>query len=183
MNQPSGVSRRIRQCISHLGASEFEGALVNLFPAVDKTAKRRRPKANVGQRIRAFLEEEEALISYIATSNVLRGIRINGVSVTDALYKFGRNPIAHEGELDPRLHFNDQGSLEIGSENWNLPSGYIVGMTLAVIIAPENAAEHVDDSLEFRLFGELFMVNALWGQKSVVHERLNRRFGVPDAFS
>jgi hypothetical protein len=182
MNQASGVSRRIQQCIGHLGEPDLEGALVNLYPAIDKTAKRRRPKGKVGERIRAFLEEEEALISYVATNNILQGIRVNGVSITDALYEFGRNPIAHEGELDPRLHFNDHGRLQIGAELWNLPSGYIVGMALAVIVAPENAAERVDDDLQFLLFGEPFRVNALWGQKAMIHERLRKRFGRADAF-
>ena len=103
MTTSSGVSRRIQQCIEHIQKQDWEGALVNLFPALDKTSKRRRPKAGVGERIRAFLEEEESLISAVATGNVFRGIHVDGVSITDALYKFGRTSIAHEGELDPRL--------------------------------------------------------------------------------
>ena len=129
------------------------------------TAKRRRPKKGVGARIRAFLEEEEALISAVATGNVLQNILVNGVSITDVLYKFGRNPILHEGELDPRLHFNDSGGLQIGAKSWNLPSGYIVGMSLAVLVAPENARERVDEGLVFTFFGDPFNVNELWGRR------------------
>ena len=100
----------MQQCIEHIQEGDWEGALVNLFPALDNTAKKRRPKAGVGERIRAFLEEEEALVSAITTGSVLKGIHTDGVSITDALYKFGRTSIAHEGELDPRLQFNEGGS-------------------------------------------------------------------------
>ena len=154
MTNPSGISRRIQQCIERIQRQDWEGALVNLFPALDKTAKKRHPKAGVGERIRAFLEEEEALISAVATGNVLKGIHSGGISITDALYKFGRTSIAHEGELDPRLQFNEGGSLVIGQEKWNLPTGYIVGMSLAVVVAPENSTESVDTKLGFNLFGE-----------------------------
>ena len=40
-------------------------------------------------------------------------IYINGVSIPDALYKFGRTAISHEGELDPRLEFNNSGAFAI----------------------------------------------------------------------
>jgi hypothetical protein len=75
MSTSSGVSRRIQQCVQHIQQQDWEGALVNLFPALDKTAKRPRPKAGVGERIKAFLEEEESLISAVATGNVFKGIQ------------------------------------------------------------------------------------------------------------
>ncbi len=182
MTQPSGVSRRIQQCVEHIHARDWEGALVNLFPALDKTAKKRRPKERVGERIRAFLEEEEALISVVATGNVLTRISVNGVLITDALYKFGRTAIAHEGELDPRLQFNCSGSVEIGAERWNLPSSYILGMSIAVIVAPENHAEAINDQLTFTLFGLQLRANDLWGQKTMVKKIICDKFGNPHLF-
>jgi hypothetical protein len=179
---PSGVSRRIQQCVEHIQKQDWEGALVNLFPALDKTAKKRRPKAGVGERIRAFLEEEEILISAVATGNVFKGIRSDGVSITDALYKFGRTSIAHEGELDPRLQFNERGSLVIGQDKWNLPTGYIIGMSFAVVVAPENSKESVDAKLGFNLFGEQHPLNSLWGQRQKVRAVIAAKFRDPQLF-
>jgi hypothetical protein len=182
MTQPSGISRRLQQCVERLQPRDYEGALVNLFPAIDKTAKKRRPKDGVGPRIRAFLEDEEALITAVATGNILTRIYDNDMSITDALYKFGRTPIAHEGELDPRLKFNDAGSIEIGTGRWNLPSGYIVGMTVAVVVAPENEVERVSDDLGITLFGQQFRVNELWGQREMVRGLICERFRNPRLF-
>lgn len=87
--------------------------MVNFFPALDKTAKRRRPKDGVGERIRRFIFDQEAIITAIATGHVFQNIFVNGMSFPEAIYKFGRTPIAHEGELDPRLTFNDAGDLQM----------------------------------------------------------------------
>lgn len=163
-------------------AEDWEGALVNLFPAIDQTAKRRRPKDRVGSRIKAFLEDEEALISAVATGNIFTRIFVDGVSITDALYKFGRTSIAHEGELDPRLQVNRTGSIEIGSDRWNLPSSYILGMSTAVMAAPENQNEHMNDQATFTLFGRQIPINDLWGQKAMVHGIICEKFGNPGLF-
>lgn len=89
MSNPTGISRRIEQCIERLQYRDYEGALVNLFPAIDKTAKKRRHKDGVGKRIKAFLKDEEVLITAIGTGNVFRNFSYDGVSFHDALYKFG----------------------------------------------------------------------------------------------
>jgi hypothetical protein len=182
MNEPSGISRRLQQCVERLQTRDFEGALVNLFPAIDKTAKKRRPKEGVGARIRAFLKDEEVLISAIGTGNVFAQISINGVTIPDALYKFGRTPIAHEGELDPRLHFNDSGSVEIGVDRWNLPSGYVTGMSMAVVVAPENLGERISDNLGITIFGHELRVNDLWGQRDKVQQIVCEKFRNPHLF-
>lgn len=74
MTAPSGVSRRIQQCVEHIQERDWEGALVNLFPALDKTAKKRWPTARVGERLRVFLEEEQTMISAVAKGNVFKGL-------------------------------------------------------------------------------------------------------------
>lgn len=183
MTHPTGVSRRLQQCIERLQVNDYEGALVNLFPAIDKTAKKRRPTAGVGSRIRSFLKDEEVLITAVGTGNVFKGCSFNGVSFEDALYKFGRTPISHEGELDSRLKFNDQGGLQIGQECWNLPSSYIVGMALAVITAPENVDESTAEGLGINIFDKQFLLNEIWGKPDAVRSHICDVFRYPDLFA
>jgi len=183
MKNSTGVSRRLQQCIERLQVNDYEGALVNLFPAIDKTAKKRRPRAGVGHRIRSFLKDEEVLISAVGTGNVFKGCSFGGVTFEDALYKFGRTPISHEGELDPRLKFNDNGGLQIGQNNWNLPSSYIVGMALAVITARENAGEKTAEGLGITIFGKRFGLNELWGEAGAIRSHICGIFHDPDLFT
>ena len=182
MKRQTGVSRRLLQCIKHLQENDFEGALVNLFPALDQTAKRRRPKDGVGKRIKAFLEEEEKLISIVGTGNCFSNIVCDGISITDALYKFGRTSIAHEGELDPRLEFNSNGSVLIGTEKWNLPSGYIIGMCIAVITAQENIKEYIDEPLEITIFERSFSIADLWGNSVEIKTHICQQFKNTELF-
>jgi hypothetical protein len=183
MKNSSGVSRRIQQCVERLRVNDCEGALVHLFPAIDKTAKKRRPKEGVGKRIKAFLQDEEVLITAIATGTVFKNCSVDGLGFHDALYNFGRTPIAHEGELDPRLTFNNNGRLEIGKDHWNLPISYIIGMAIAVIIAPENVTERTAEGLSIVVFGKQFALNDIWGRPESVHEHICQTFGNPKMFS
>lgn len=183
MVNSSGVSRRLQQSAIHMQDEDHEGALINnLFPALDKTAKKRRPKFGVSRRIRAFLEDEEKLISAISTGNIFADIRVNDVSIPEALYKFGRTPIAHEGELDPRLKFNLSNSIRIGVEKWNLPSSYILGMFVAVVIAPENSDEKMAEELHLTVLGRTYQVNELWGKKELFQNLVCEQFNNPTIF-
>lgn len=182
MANPTGVSRRLQQCIERLQAGDHEGALVNLFPAIDKTAKKRRPKAGVGARIRQFLKDEEVLITAVGTGNVFKGCNFDGMTFEDALYKFGRTSIAHEGELDPRLRFNQDNGLQIGKDNWNLPISYIVGMALAVITAPESKGEQTAEGLSVNVFNRQFALNELWGEPQLVRAHICEAFRDPYLF-
>lgn len=182
MPNPSSISRRIKSSLDHLARREYEAALLDFFPALDKTAQRRRPKDKPGQRIKGFLADEEGLICAISTGNIIiRSISVDGVSFPDAIYKFGRNALAHEGELDPRLTFNDSGALTIG-QTWNLPSSYIGGLSLAVIVAPENAGEFLDTPMTATVLEHQFNVNDLWGARDRIKQLIVEKFRDPHLF-
>ena len=182
MTQPTSVSRRIAACLDAAGRKDYEAALVHFFPALDKTAKRRRPKDGVGDRIRKFLSDQEALISAIATGNVIKNISVDGISFPDAIYKFGRTSIAHEGELDKRLQITDSNLLSIG-QVWSLPASYIHALCIAVMVAPENSGERLLGSGAVTLFGQEWQLNELWGCESKLKAAIAAAFGRPDLFA
>jgi len=155
--------------------------MIDFFPALDKTAKRRRPKAGVGERIRSFIADQEGIISVVATSNFIRNISVDGIDFPTAIYKFGRTPIAHEGELDPRLTFNNAGTLQMG-HIWNLPSSYIPALCIGVMISPENSNESTAAPLSITFLGRAFQVNELWGAQSQIEQIICDAFGDPDLF-
>src|SRR4030043_1526600 len=179
--KPSSVSRRIESCIKYANSKDYESALIHFFPALDKTAKRRRPKDGVRSRIKLFISDQETIISAVATGNIFRNINVDGISFPEAIYRFGRTSIAHEGELAPRLTINDTGALTIG-QVWNLPSSYIIGLIVGVMVAPENAQEHIDTPLGITLFEKQFEINELWGAEETIKQLICDAFRNPDLF-
>lgn len=177
----SSISRRIEKSIEALGKKDYEDAFVQLFPAIDKTAKKRRPKDGVGARIKSFISDEEAIITAVATNNIITNINVDGVDFPTALYKFGRTSIIHEGELDERLQINESGQLQIGHV-WNLPASYITGLIVAVIISPENSGEHISESIGIQLFGEQHKANELWGNLHIIQAKICEVFKNDDLF-
>jgi len=177
----SSISRRIESSIQALDRKAYEDAFIHLFPAIDKTAKKRRDKDGVAQRIKAFISDEEGIITVVATNNFIRNITVNGIDFPTALYKFGRTSIAHEGELDERLQINESGNIQIGHV-WNLPSSYITGLIVAVIVSPENSNEHIDQNIVITLFGETFKANDIWGKREIIQNKICQVFKNNDLF-
>ena len=181
MAQPSSISRRIGASLLAANRKDFETALIHFFPALDKTAKRRYPRDGVGKRIKGFLSDQEIVISAIATGNIYKDIKVDGISFPEAIYKFGRTSIAHEGELDKRIEINESGCLAIGKV-WSLPASYIDAMCFAVMLAPENAAERLPGSGSIVLFGREWQINELWGAQTVIEKDITNKFKAPDLF-
>ncbi|MCX0499721.1 hypothetical protein D3M71_11190 [Erwinia billingiae] len=152
--------------------NDFEGALVHLFPAIDKTGKLRRSKDGVGARIKSFLADEEDIISVTATNILMVNNVINGFTFPEAMYKFGRTSIMHEGELDPRLIIGEGLDLSLGHV-WQLPATYVLAMAISVITAPENKNEFFIDNKIIHINDKNYRVNDLWGKSAKLRKDLN----------
>jgi hypothetical protein len=166
----------MEDCVKAFMDNDFETALIHYFPALDKTAKRRRNEG-VGNRIRKFLDDELDIISHVATGNIFR-IECDGLSIPQAIYKFGRTSISHEGELDPRLNFDNKCGMSIG-QTWNLPPSFITGLVLAVIIAPENSGEKFEQDYKVIIHGKEFNVSELWGERQTIRSWMEAEYGRP----
>ena len=176
MPSPGGVSKRITSCLESLDSGDYESALIHLILALDKTAKKRRPKKGVGARIRGFVEDEEYLISVLATRNSITDVKVDGLSFPQVIYKFGKSAILHEGKLDPRLTFNDRGSLHIGAV-WNLPTPYITAICICTVAAPENRDEQILQSFTAEILDSTFDLNDLWGNRTEIQKRVDEFLG------
>ena len=117
----------------------------------------------------------------MATNNIIKNINVDGVDFPTALYKFGRTPIVHEGELDERLQINEHGGVQIGRV-WNLPASYITGLIIAVIIAPENFNEKISNGSRITLFDKQYRINDIWGQLEVIQATVCEVFNKQNLF-
>lgn len=181
MKEPTAISRRINSSWVHFSKGEHEEALIDFFPALDKTAKRRRPKLGVGARIKEFLTDEEGLISALAINMYITNNRFGEYTFPEAIYKLGRTSIAHEGELDEKLRFDNMSGMEIG-DTWNLPPSYISALIISVMIAPENRNESIDLPTSITIHGTNLPINALWGAKDMVRYIICTIFKDPKLF-
>lgn len=164
MQQQGSVARRLEAAFDAFNRKDYETCLIHLFPALDKTAKKRRSKAKVGDRICKYLEEDEDLLSYIALGGtIIRGINIGNMTLPKVLYLYGRCPIAHEGELDPRLRITENQELIIDT-TWTFPSSYIFALMVSVLLAVENENEFFNKNFKISFCNITFNANELWGR-------------------
>lgn len=174
MTQQNAVSRRIEKAIKAFTDKDYETCLLHLFPAIDATGKARRPTQGVGKRIRGFLEDQEDIISFVALRSLFTGNSVDGQTLAQALYNFGRTSIAHEGQLDPRLKIIEEGSIRASKDNWEISSGFIMGMIIAVISAKENQDAFLVDDVTITIHGTPFIINDTWGEEDNVRTALFR---------
>jgi hypothetical protein len=177
----SSISRRLEKAIGAYQRKDFEDAFIQVFPAIDKTGKKRRPKAGVGERIKAWIADEEPIITGIAVSNVFKGLMVDDIGFPAALYKFGRTSIVHEGELDERLRITESPQLRIGYV-WELPYTYIFGIIIALVLSEENKDEKLSESLHVNLFDTNYTISDLFGRRKQVEKIMCDLWNKPDLF-
>lgn len=176
MTQPGAIGRRVSSCIAAFQVKAYETALIHLFPAMDQTAKRRRPSAGVGERIQLFISDQEDIITAIALGNIIRDIKINGTSFPEAVYKYGRTAIVHEGELDRRLRVVEAGGMSVNGDVWTLPSSYLFAMTIGVMAAKENGREDLGFDGAVRFFDRQWRLKQIWGGEGKIRVTMSKIF-------
>lgn len=174
----SSISRRIQDSIEAFKIEDYEQSLIHVFPAIDKTSKKRRNVKKVGLRIKGFLQDELELITYISFQSKIQ-IECDGVSIIKAIYEYGRNSIVHEGELDSRLVFDKSLMLGVGPD-WRINPILIKGLIMAVILAPENAKESLSRDYEFKIANNSFLVSELWGMRDKVKSFIDSHYPSQD---
>jgi len=99
------------------------------------------------------------------------GCKFDGISFPEAIYKYVRTAIVHEGELDARLKLVEPGKFRIG-ELWELPESIVPALILAVIVARESRAERTSVPVFVTVLGARQEVSSLWGQEDMIRALL-----------
>jgi hypothetical protein len=178
-----GIEKHIWKAFESFQNLDMEDALYQIAPTIDVTAKKRYPnKRKVGERIKAFIFDEQTLIYYLSTQGRImpEGIRI--VIVDENTNKPVGNHPDHAGELADFIYHNircaqshgakiDYSLIDIGREfgigrvtfendRCSLKPGIFViskatvlALILSVVCSPENE--------EIRLSGDLELYNRI----------------------
>ncbi len=158
----SGIGRRVCTAVKAYSEIDYETSATALFQAIDATGRKRFPNLGNGARFKKLLANQEDIISATATSSVHVGINCNRMTMPEAMWKLGRNPLLHEAELDKRLMFNNADGMLIGHE-WNLPPSFLLGMAVGVMSAKENTGETEILEGEVSFWGWQLKLQSLWG--------------------
>lgn len=197
------IEKRIQKALQCLEEGDSEDAIFNISPIIDVVAKERhKDKKGVGERIKAFIFDEQALIYYLSmqgTMSLPEGVRIvmtddslkpvgnHDGELADFIYHNIRCAQVHDGEIDYSLidfgrEFGIGRSSFVGDGHELAPGLFIVSratvlaLILAVICAPETG--------EIKLLGNISLYNRilldkneLVGNKDYLMTKLHQLFG------
>ena len=203
------IEKRIRKSIRCLEEGDPEDAIYNIAPAIDVVAKERyKDKKRVGDRIKAFVFDEQQLLYYLSTQGRILlpdGVRVimvedkevdkpagnHGGELSDFIYYNIRCSQSHDAEIDYDLidvgrNFGigrekfqgDGGELEPGV--FIISNATILALILSIICSPENKRIKLDGDLN--LYNKVRLSKTeLVGNKKYLMGKLNELFQPEDS--
>lgn len=201
------IEKRINKSLKCLEEGDPEDAIYNIAPVIDVVAKKRhQDKKKVGDRIKAFIFDEQQLIYFLSSQGRLQvpeGVRIvlladkndlkpaggHGGELADFIYHNIRCAQSHDAEIDyehidfgrnfgvGRQKFEgDGGDLKPGK--FIISNATVLALILAVICSTENK--------RIKLPGDLSLYNKvtldktkLVGNKAYLMQKLKELFDKP----
>ncbi len=200
------IEKRIRKALQYLEEGDMEDAILNITPAIDVVAKERyKDKKRVGDRIKAFIFDEQHMIYYLSTQGKISlpdGVRIvlvddkdtgkpvgnYGGELADFVYHNIRCAQAHDAEIDyglidfgrnfgiGRQIFEGDGG-ELAPGVFIISNATILALILSVICAPENRRIKLPGNIT--LYNKVQLdKNKLAGNKEYLMNKLRQIFEV-----
>jgi len=198
------IQKRIFKALQCIEAGDAEEAAFNIAPAIDVTAKERhKDKTQVGDRIKAYIYDEEQLIYFFSTQGKLSvgdedRVRIvdyktdkliggHGGELADFIYYNIRCAQTHDAEIDKNIDFGRD--FGIGRFNFKedgdapAPGMFIISkatvyaLILSVICAPENSRIELPGNITLCNKVQLDR-NKLVGNKDYLMTKLHQLFEV-----
>ena len=165
-----GVVRRVEDAFDAIRLGRTESAALHLFPAIDATARARRPTESVGARFRALIQDQIGIIAPLGLSVVLgRDCTFGGIALEDALYKLGRCTLLHEAGLSDSFAFSESRHSMLGGK-WLLSHHFLCALLVSVVTARENRGLAVRRDFSLNILGSIESVNDLWGEEDRIRE-------------
>ena len=172
------IGRRVFDAIERMDRQNYEGALNDIYGAIEDTAAREygRGERSVYKR---FLHDNMLLITRTAglgggILNLNLGyehpdteLDAKGVCTFESvIYHAVRCGLYHEGKLPPNIRFVPERTFRMKDGGVELPADLIHGFIIAVVVAPVNSGNQLPDQCG-AVIGERLPVrmNALWGQR------------------
>ncbi|MEZ5470403.1 MAG: hypothetical protein R3E90_01345 [Marinicella sp.] len=174
--QNVAIPNRVESSLRHLKNNNYEEALLNLFPAIDRTAKLRRKKLGSGLRFKKFIADQFDIVSVLGFGSLISSdCKFGGETFQHVLYQLCRNSLVHEGELASNMKIVS-GSASIVGGNWELSENIIFGLIIAVITARENKKSKLSVNYQVSFLGEMFSLNSIWGEEEVIKKKIKTIF-------
>lgn len=146
------VRDRIEDSQLLFDAGRLEGALVSVLLAVASTARKRYPKStgmNDGAAFVKFLEDERQ--KTLGGKEIRIEFRGESLSLERLLYKFVRNYLVHEAELEDHISF-DYGDFLLDkkgtTDHFTFSSELVIRLSFVVSSVPENDGMFPEDRYE-----------------------------------
>lgn len=176
MKVKNAISKRISSALDHLQNNKFEESLLNLFPALDKTAQLRFPSEGVGNRFKKFISDQWDIIAPIGLGSFIgKKCTFGGITYEEAIYKLARNHLIHEGEFNSDMSFtNNDGSIVGG--RWELSNKNILALIISVISAKENKNLKLGQEKTIVLMDRKIKLDSLWGEEDSIRKQLFNSF-------
>lgn len=173
------ITRRVEDALNLLADQNYESALLNTFPALDATAKLRRPTAGVGIRFRQFIQDQIGIIAPIGLSVVLgRDCTFGGVHLEDAWYNLARNTLVHEGELPNNFQVSHLPQSIVGGD-WRLSDRNVFALILSIVSARENQGKLLNEDMVVNILGTKLNLNTLWGAEDSIRKLIVSNWPTP----
>ena len=167
------IADRVEESINKYNSNDLENALIQVCIALDGTAKKEFPSIKKNnKRFKAIVSANIDIITFFTfNTNVFVNCKFGEYTIEQFIYEVLRCGLLHEGEISARFRLIEAGEpILIGGNQWCFPKTFIFGTLLAVIGAPSNSNQKVEDHLSVKIMGSQFKINDLWGRADLIRQ-------------
>ena len=173
------IAKRVAEAFKKISVGDHEGALMQVCAAIEATATAEYGKEGRSS-YKTFLQENLGLITKVAFGASILNLNLGYThprvktatpglcSFGDILYHAVRCGLYHQASLPSDLRFHNEPSFVVEGGLLVLPARLILGLVVAVIVAPVNKDKTVADDHEggLEISGYKIPLKRLWGRRT-----------------